>query len=258
MADTIATEELKPLEIGTVFSSAFSLMGSHPLTAFGISFILGALPTRLLAYATSVSATQTPTAVAANLFHWLGSMVVQVIVGGMLTGTALIVAHGDKAESTAGLRRGLQRMAALISVGLLYALGCLIGISALVIPFFFLWIRWSVVGQVVVAEDIGISAAFGRSSELTKGCRLGILGLLLLAGLIQSLFGMLITLLIMPLAGLSHDAVNLATDPGAVAGQAAMETLAYGFAAAIQCALYVELKQRHAGPIADRLSTIFA
>jgi hypothetical protein len=256
MVDSVAAEEPRPLEIGTTFSNAFTLIGSHPLIVFGVSLILGALPTRLLAWATSVPASQT--FAGAKLLPSLGAMVIQIIVGGMLTGAALIVAQGDKPDPAAALRPGLQRLIPLILVGLLYTVGCVIGLCALIVPFFFLWIRWSVVGQIVVAENIGVSAAFGRSSELTKGSRLRILGLLLLAGLIQGLFAVLITLLVMPLAGLSADAVNLAADPAAVAVQALMETLVIGFTAAVQCALYVELKQRLDGPLTYQLSEIFA
>jgi hypothetical protein len=258
MADNLAAEELRPFEIGTTLSTAFTLMGSYPLIVFGVSLILGALPTRLLAYAASGPTSQTLAAASGKLLPSLGEMVLQIIVGGMLTGTALIVAQGDKADAVEALRPGVHRLIPLILVGFLYTLGCVIGLCALLVPFFFLWIRWSVVGSVVVAEDIGISAAFGRSSELTNGSRLRILGLLILSGLIQGLFAVLITLLVMPLAGLSTQAADLAANPAAITVQALMETLIIGFTGSVQCALYIELKQRRDGPLTDQLSAIFA
>lgn len=258
MADNLALEELPPLEIGTTFSNAFTLIGSHPLIVFGLSLILGALPTRLLYYAAAAPASQPLAVAGGKLLAPLGSMAIQDIVSGMLVGTALIVAQGDKAAPVSALRPGLQRLVPLILVAFLYTLGCFIGLCALIVPFFFLWIRWSVVGPVVVAENIGVSAAFGRSSELTKGSRLRILGLLIIATLIQSVFAALIMLLGLPLAGLSTHAASLATNPASIAVQAVMETLVVGFTASIQCALYIELKQRCDGPLADQLSEIFA
>ena len=258
MADNLVAEELRPIEISAVFGIAFALIRSHPLIVFGLSLLIGALPTRLLYYAAAIAPPLSTTRDLLGLTPFLGGMLLQTIVAGTLVGTALLAHQGNGTGPGAGLRAGLRRSIPLILVACLYTLGCLIGLCALLVPFLFLAVRWWVVGPVVVAEDIGVSAAFGRSSELTKGTRLRILALLFITSLVQGFFSSVIILLFLPLVGLSAMAEDFTTDPAATAIKALAETISYGFIASIQCALYIELKQRRDGPMTDQLRDIFA
>jgi hypothetical protein len=78
------------------------------------------------------------------------------------------------------LRAGLRRAWPLLVVGLAAGLAIWAGMLLLVVPGVILALGLTVVIPVVVAEDVGVSAAFKRSFALTKGSRGTIFGALLL------------------------------------------------------------------------------
>lgn len=78
-------------------------------------------------------------------------------------------AYGDLFASLAGGPR-------LLGAGLLYLLGVLLGLAALVVPGLYVAMRFSQVGFAIAAEDLGIGASFRRSGELTRGALPALLG----------------------------------------------------------------------------------
>ena len=237
------------------------MIGRKPLMVFGLALIFAAIPTRLFYYALGAWSHYASASGAAAI-GWLlltsaWSSVIQTIVLGALIGTAVIVHEGGRPDLNVGLRPALQRVAPLIGVSLLYAIGCLIGAAAFLIPLLFLLVRWSIVAPVAVMEPVGVSEAFGRSSELTQGIRLKIFGLMIVTGLLESLlmFFMIFLSVILgstPLIG--HD---VSSDLVAVALRIVMETAISGFSAAVYCMLYIALRERADGPMSDRLTEIF-
>jgi len=129
---------------------------------------------------------------------------------------------------------------------------------ALLVPYFFVATRWSVVGAVVASEEVGINAAFGRSSDLTDGVRLRILGLLMVSGVAQILLFALFVALLVPITGVAVALQDFTLQPAAFAMRLLWETLTIGFSAVLQCALYVALRERREGPVTSHLSEIFA
>src|SRR4051794_5837540 len=78
-------------------------------------------------------------------------------------GTGQTVATGDV------LRAGLRTLLPLVVAEIMVALGVTIGLFLLIVPGVILWVRWSVVPQIVVLEGQRGSAALQRSFALTRG-----------------------------------------------------------------------------------------
>ena len=64
----------------------------------------------------------------------------------------------------------------LLGAGLLYLLGVILGLAALVVPGVYLAMRFSQCGFAIAAEDLTIEASFRRSGELTRGSLPALLG----------------------------------------------------------------------------------
>jgi len=242
--------EARPLEIGGVFRRAFAMIGQFPLKIFGVAFAFGGLPTRLIYYAVSVQTAHGWPRSLVNFETAFLSEVCETIAAGLLIGSFI--------RNETGITSGLRRLPQLVAVGLLKALGCMLAAAVLLIPYFFVATRWSVVGAVVVNEDTGINAAFGRSSELTEGVRLGIFGLLILTGVGQMLLFILSVALLAPITGVAVAMQDFTLQPAVLSVQLLLETLTTGFIAALQCALYAALRERRDGPMTGHLSEIFA
>ena len=242
--------ENRKLELGSTIGSAFALIRDFPIKVIGLAFVLGAVPTRALYYGLSGVTNDAGSTVLTSVAVLLVGLVIQVVLAGLLVGSA--------AHQEAGIGSGLRRLPQLIVGGLLNALGSCIALMCLLIPYLFVMTRWSVVGAVLANEDRGISEAFGRSSELTEGVRLHIFGLIVLSGIGQILFVTIGLLLVAPVTGMATALQDFSSNPVALAMRTFVETCTIGFAAALQCALYVALRESREGPMSDYLTEIFA
>lgn len=241
--------EAPPLEIGGTLARAFALIGQFPLRIFGVAFLCGAVPTHLVYYAISI---QTAHGISRSLSSFETGFISEIsatVVAGLLIGTA---------GNDAGVAAGFRRLPQLVAAGLLKGLGSMLAAAALLVPYFFVATRWSVVGAVVASEEVGINAAFGRSSDLTDGVRLRILGLLMVSGVGQILLFALFVALIVPITGVAVALQDFTLQPAAFAVRLLWETLTIGFSAVLQCALYIALRERREGPVTSHLSEIFA
>jgi hypothetical protein len=146
----------------------------------------------------------------------------------------------------------------LFAAGLLAAAGSIIALLCLLVPYLFLITRWSVVGPVVASENISVNQAFGRSSQLSEDARLRILGILVLAGVGESLLLMASMLLLAPFLGVEAAVQEFSLQPAALTMRILIQTLTIGFTGALHCALYVQLRERREGPLTDQLAEIFA
>jgi hypothetical protein len=64
----------------------------------------------------------------------------------------------------------------LLGAGLLYLLGVIVGLAALVVPGVYVAMRFSQFGFAMAADDLEIAASFRRSGELTRGALPTLLG----------------------------------------------------------------------------------
>ena len=261
MASVAAIHDRAPLEISRVLSAAFGLIRHYPARVFGLGLLFGAVPERVAHYLFSVLGLGAEGSAATNratsILEFGTGLAIAVLVAGALAGTAIGVAEGGRPSFAVGVQPAIRKLGALVIVALLYAVGCLIGMIALLIPFIFLSVRWSVVAPVLVLESFGSSAAFGRSSALTEGARGRIFGLLLLTGIGTLLIAMVFLTALVLLTGDIQAGDYSSWDPVGLTIQLAMLSTTSGISAAVQCALYITLRERAEGPLDCRLSQIF-
>lgn len=242
--------ENRPLEIGSTIANAFGLIGKHPIKVIGLAFLIGGLPTRALYYGLLTDQPTRGTLILSSFAEMMVGILIQTVLAGLLVGS--VTRQGT------GMGSGLRRLPHLIAVGVLNGIGSIIALLCLLIPYLFVLTRWSVVGAVIANEDLGISEAFGRSSELTEGVRLRVFGLILLSGIGQALFVFAGLLLVAPVTGMNVAMQDFSMNPAALTMRLIVETCTIGFAAALQCTLYKTLMERREGPVSDRLREIFA
>ena len=118
----------------------------------------------------------------------------------MLTQSAIVFGtfqdlRGQRASTAACLARGLATLPPVVVAALLASIGVAIGSMLLLIPGIILMLMWWVLVPVLVVEGGGIMDSFGRSRDLTRGHRWGILGLLLIVGVVQWLIDYLLGLI---------------------------------------------------------------
>jgi len=241
--------QIRDLEIGATLGRAFALIGRHPLKTFGLALLVGALPMRALSYCLQLEADSGTRAGAVNLQQFFCYATLQTIIAGLLVGG--VIFDGRPAIN-------LRRLPQLAAVGFLNALGQCIAAICLLVPYLFVVTRWSVVGAVAAGEEVGINAAFGRSSELTEGARLRIFGVILASGVGQTLLLMLGIVALIPIVGQAKATQDFSSEPLVFAVQLLCDMLNFGFAASLQCALYAALREGRHGPFTGNLSEIFA
>ncbi len=158
------------MSVGSVLSEALDLYKRHFTRFFLTAAAVFVLVDLLGAIATDASSDG-----GVGLFFWRLVYLVIAFVGSFWVQGALVAAVADvrdgKVDSTVGdlYDRVRPHLAALISSGVLAAIGIGLGILALVIPGLILITRWILIVPVIVLENRSAGESFGRSRELVRG-----------------------------------------------------------------------------------------
>ncbi len=167
----------RPIEVGRVVSESFAIYANNavPLlvAAFAIFLITG-LVQGLLGTGT------------------LGltiSMVISLIATQLYTGFVVKLVddvRDGRRDFSAGelISAASPYIGTLIVNSVLWAFAIAVGFVLLVVPGLFLLTIWAVTAPAIVIEDKGPIAAFGRSSELTKGQRVNVFLTIIVVGLL--------------------------------------------------------------------------
>lgn len=150
------SETKQPLEIGGTWSAALSILTGN-IGQFGAMALVAGVVGGLLD-----SYTKNGTTVGNLIFFFLSIMAVV---------QTLKIRFGDDVKPRIGAAFGLS---------LLSGIAIVIGLVLLIVPGLMLFTRWAVALPALLREELGVTAAMGRSSELTAGNRWRILGLALL------------------------------------------------------------------------------
>jgi hypothetical protein len=97
---------------------------------------------------------------------------------------------GDTFQSVAG------KIGPIAVASILAGVGIALGFVLLIVPGLYLLTIWSVIVPVIVLEDVGALASFGRSRELVQGHGWNVFGIILLTFLILLVFGILLGILL--------------------------------------------------------------
>jgi hypothetical protein len=251
-------DQSEPLRIGAVLGSAFRALGGNPLVVFPLMLIIVGIPDFLTSYMLDdyrrgLMEAGGNTGGITLLLFLIGS-ILQTLAAGALLQPVMLDREGGKAGFIESMNAFIVRAPRLIAVALLYAIGTIIGLILLLVPYFFLATSWAVVAPVAAGEAFGANAAFGRSKALAQGARTRILGIGVVTLTIMGLIGF--AALIVEAFIFHETSLDLLRSPAVLAVSAIGTTISSAFCAAVQCALYLELKARKDGP-SRQLGAIF-
>jgi hypothetical protein len=188
------------MTIGGVLGEAWELyqrfLGRFFLTALAVFAVLDLL---------SALAARAGTNSAAAGVLWGIVAAVIAVIGYFWVQAALVELVRDvrdgRADSSVGeTYRSVQpRLPAVISAGILAAIGIGIGFVLLIVPGLVLLTIWSMLVPVIVLEGRSAGESFSRSREVVRGHGWSVFGLILLTGLLVGVASGLIRLLFAPL-----------------------------------------------------------
>jgi hypothetical protein len=107
-----------------------------------------------------------------------------ILVGGLSWsgGVHGLLRQAEKGSVTVAecFEHGIAKFLPVLGLTILWWLGFMVGWLFLIVPATILASMWAVAVPAMIAEGLGVFAAFGRSRELTRGHRLSIFGVLFL------------------------------------------------------------------------------
>jgi hypothetical protein len=169
--------------VGRVLGRAATILSQHFILFFLVG-VVAAAPTVLLIQrnADAVAVGGTP---SANLLIMIGLGVVLAMVLGMLSQAVMLHAAFQAMRLRPvnigdSLRVGLARVIPILLLAIVMGFLLLLGMIALVVPFFILLTMWWVATPACVVERTGPWTSLKRSAALTKGHRWKVFGTLLL------------------------------------------------------------------------------
>jgi hypothetical protein len=120
------------------------------------------------------------------MYLWtiLVSMLAYSLMGAVLVSCTAQAYMGEEVDVGAAVRRVLTKLPALLVATLLSSVMVIVALILFLFPAMYVGARIFAVIPAIVLEDAGVGAAFGRSSELSKGRKWHILNTLGLAILI--------------------------------------------------------------------------
>jgi hypothetical protein len=164
----------QPRDVGSILGGAFRLYRRRFWLFATIAFSV-VVPVDLLVYGVAGEllwknhdfADSLPTGAA--LAAWLTPFVVltPLITAGHVR-AVMELAEGGNPTARSALAAAAPRLPAVIGAVVLSALGSALGIVLLVVGAVYLWVRWALSAQAVVAEDLGAVEGMTRSWKLVE------------------------------------------------------------------------------------------
>ncbi len=255
------------MSMGRVLNSTVAAIGGNPWRLLAIAFLLGGLPSALIAYAQQVAQVQAVagrisllTLYGVILSGLVVNVVLSVLMQGALVRAALTATEGRKASVVESLATALVRLLPLIGLAIVVGLSVWLAALLLLVPGIILYQIWAVSAPVVVAERRGVFDAMGRSAELTKGARWQVFALNLLVLILVMALGSVASGAYVAIYGLQ--AMAQTAENGVPLGflviNAIPQTLAAVVMGTMPSALYAELRLWKDGSSSSALGDIFA
>jgi hypothetical protein len=179
--------------IGDVFSKTATLLSRNFLTFFVVA-IVASLPRLLWAGVDEQTAANFPWG---RFFGGLGFfLILNTLAQAVILYGAFQAMRGRPVNLGECLKVGLSRFFPIVGLVICAYLAIWIGLILLIVPGIILGIMWYVATPVCVVEQKGPLASLGRSSELTKGHRWKIFGMVLLLIVVAAIVGAIIVALL--------------------------------------------------------------
>jgi hypothetical protein len=101
---------------------------------------------------------------------------------------------GRPASAASALAAAARRLTPVAAAVVLAGLGATLGLVALIVPGVYLWARWFLAAQAVVAENLGPIEALSRSADLVRGQWWRIFGIAIVITLLAGILGAVLVL----------------------------------------------------------------
>jgi hypothetical protein len=217
------------LDVGGVIRRVFDIYVDQApvlLPASAVVFVITGIVTALLVAA----------APGLVLLALLLSLVATTLFTGMVVELVADLQDGRRDHSVGDLLRAAAPvLGQLILVGIVAAIGIVIGFLLIIVPGLILITIWSVAAPVVVLERPGVFPALGRSRELVRGNGWQVFGVIFV----------LFFLVLFVSSGIEIAADSAGTAAGLVA-RVVVGVLSAPFSALAAAVLYFELRKAHA------------
>jgi hypothetical protein len=164
--------------IGRVFSRTLTLLSRNFPIYFAVAAV-AALPSILL----ENTGADKETAATLSLLGFLGILLLNPLSQAIMLHTAFQDMSGRRISLSDSVRAALGRWLPLIGLSICVGFAVVFGLILLIVPGIILMIMWYVANPACIVERLGVFASMGRSSELTKGHRGSIFGMVALLGI---------------------------------------------------------------------------
>jgi len=199
MASTAPAAGDRTMSAGRVFERAFAAVRTNPTVILGLALLVGALPSLIITYlfvqlgmgsraVLQPGALPTGGIIAMALVSSVISMVLSAIVQGAITRAAIAATEGKQVSFGDSLGTGLRVFLPLIGLAIVSALGIMLGFILLIVPGVILLLMWTVAVPALVVERHGVFGSLSRSSELTKGAKGTVFGMV--SSIVPCTFGL--------------------------------------------------------------------
>lgn len=250
---------LRPLGLGEILDGAFTTIRLYPKATLGLSAVvatLGALAQFFLTLALRNSSyDNTWIVLTAALAGLLINGLAILVLTGMLTIVISEAVLGRPIEIGQVWARVRPRILSLIGASILVGLVSTLGTIACIVPGIYLYVALSLTTPALILEGQNISAAMSRSRALVSGDWWRVFGILVLASIIASIIGGVISLPFSLASGVSStfDFTVVPHQPGtgalflAAVGQILSNTITAPITAGVTALLYIDRRMRREG-----------
>jgi len=266
MTDTTAAS--RRFEIGRVISGTFGVIGRNFGPFALMALLLGGLPNLLASFGQiwisgGGDKSFSPQMVGGSLVGLVVVIVCAFVLQAAIVHATVADLNGRRVVMGESLKAGLNNWLPLLGLAILMGLGLAIGFVLLIVPGIILAVMWSVAVPAKVVEKIGVTDAFQRSRDLTRGRRWAIFGLFVIYVIALWIIEALIMAAVMPLmlskglptpeAMTGFTAVGIST----MVASAVIATITTLISTAGGATLYSELRSTREGVGPEAMASVF-
>jgi hypothetical protein len=239
----VTTLELRQeRDVGALFRDALSVFGRHALLFVALSAAV-VIPAALIVEGVGLemltgSYDESPPLVQLAIPTAVEFLVVTPIIAAICIYALHQIAAGENPSAGQVFVAGFEAFTPLFAAVALAVAGIVLGFLALIVPGIYLTIRWYFVPQTVVIEGARGPVALSRSRLLVEGFWWRTFGLVVLANLATTIFGLFVTTPFTAIAESTDRAV------WALVGSAVTTSIAAPFVAIYSTLLYYDLLAR--------------
>jgi hypothetical protein len=190
--------------IGRVLERSFSVLSRNFLPFFVVTTV-AYLPTLLVLNASAAGSAGAGQHLARSAALVFVGLLLMAVAGALSQAVVLYGAfqdlRGRPVSLAESVRVGLRRAGPIVALAIVMSLLGMLGLVLLIVPGMLLFTMWFVASSACVVERTGLRQSLRRSSQLTKGHRGKILGLMLLLFIVSAMVTLVIDTILSAVGG---------------------------------------------------------